>query len=129
MKKIFFVLSIVLAFVGCNDDDSDFLGKDNYITEFSLQKDGELWGGRITETNDIVLTVAAETSLEGATAKVTVSENATISPDPASVTDWTKAIVFTVTSYNGTSREYHYQLNREDLATEGSVRLATQADR
>ena len=38
MKKIFFVLSIVLAFVGCNDDDSDFLGKDNYITEFSLQK-------------------------------------------------------------------------------------------
>lgn len=128
MKKIFFVLSIVLAFVGCNDDDSDFLGKDNYITEFSLQKDGELWGGRITETNDIVLTVAAETSLEGATAKVTVSENATISPDPASVTDWTKAIVFTVTSYNGTSREYHYQLNREDLATEGSVRLATQAD-
>lgn len=131
MKKIFFAL---LAFSGatlcaCNDDDwtNPFVGSDNYIVSFSLLQDDERLHATIVD-NTITVTVPASRSLNGATAEVVLSENASILPDPATISDWDDDQVFVVTSYNGTRVEYRYTTEESEASADGSVVLRTQAE-
>lgn len=122
------LLLLTAAFVaGCNKEESLFKGNDNYIAAFTLVKDGVTLKGAVSP-DAIVITAPERLSLLGATATVTLSENATIAPDPATITDWSTAQTFTVTSYNGTKQTYAYSVERHLVSLNGDVVLLTQAD-
>jgi hypothetical protein len=76
----------------------------------------------------IVITAPERLSLAGAAASVTLSENATITPDPATISNWDAAQTFTVTAYNGTKRTYTYSVERHLVSRDGDVVLLNQAD-
>lgn len=122
------LIGIVSLLSSCDDDDSIFSGNENYITSFSLEKDGLKFAATISEEK-ISLTVPRNISLENATVKIQTSENAKISPDPSSIKDWSNIQIFTVTSHNGKQkREYSYEIERTGLTEEGDVVLTTQTE-
>jgi hypothetical protein len=133
MKKIDIIktgllLLLAVAFVaGCNEKEYPFVGNDNYIATFTLTKDGVTLKGDVSP-EAIVIAAPERFSLSGATASVTVSENATITPNPATITDWDEAHTFTVTAYTGTKKTYAYRVERSLVSRDGDVVLLTQAD-
>lgn len=125
---IFILLLFALVTAGCSDD-RDFNGGDNYITSFRLEKDGISFNGSIsTINNEIVVTVPENILLNNATVNITISENATISPNPSSIKDWTAEQTFVVKGYNGTERSYKYKLERGVVSRDGDITLLTQED-
>lgn len=122
-----FLLIGCLAFTACSDEDDPFAGKDNFITSFSLSKDNQMIKAEISD-NEITMNAPLGYSLNGATANVVFSENATIKPNPAEITDWDNDYVFVVTSYNGQTKEYTYSVVKDGSELEGSVILTTQAE-
>ncbi len=125
--KIWTAAALTLVWLaGCNDD-SLFDGTDHYISSFELQQNEIVVKGLIAN-DSIIVTVAENISLEGATASVTISENATIEPDPSGITDWDSEQDFTVTGYDGSARKYHYKIIRTNVTGSGNIILATQDD-
>lgn len=106
-----------LLTVGCDDKDDPKLSDDNFITALTVTTvDNGSYAAAIDETkHEIVLTVPSEVSLNGATAKVEYSEGATLSPDPATVEDWSAEQTFTVTSASGRANEYKYYVVNDDF--------------
>ncbi|MDR1681516.1 MAG: hypothetical protein LBS12_07035 [Prevotellaceae bacterium] len=139
MKKINFQFStiniqrllLLVAFLtGCSkEEESLFTGRDNAIAAFILTKDGATLHGAVSP-DSIAVTVPEGVSLAGATASVTLSENAAIAPDPAAITDWDVPRSFTVTAYNGTPHTYYYTVktDRRPRTFEGNIVLFSQAD-
>ncbi|MBF0649483.1 hypothetical protein IR083_11695 [Dysgonomonas sp. GY75] len=129
LNKSFYLL--LLAVIGllssCSDEDDPFAGKDNYIASFSL-KQGDKEFNAVISDNVITVTAPEGISLNGAAATIKLSENATIYPDPKSVTEWDDEMQFAVTAYNGSQIRYKYTVVRSDIGIEGSVVLETQAD-
>lgn len=119
----------ILFMAGCDSDDSAFSGTDNLISSFVLTQ-GERSFSATISNDSIEITVPSGFTLNGATAKYTISENAKISPDPATITDWSANQIFKVTSYNGTSRSYKYvvKIGTANVISEGDVVLLTQED-
>lgn len=126
IKTVF--LSAVLAFAtfGCSDEN-DFAGKDNYITSFALEKGGKQYIAHI-KGDSIIMIRPVNMSFENAAAKITVSENALISPQPESITNWDEKQSFTVRSYNNTERIYVYVAKEQGIISEGDVVLLSQED-
>ncbi|MDR0668124.1 MAG: hypothetical protein LBF90_05865 [Prevotellaceae bacterium] len=129
LKFSVLLLPVAAAFVaGCNkEEESPFTGSDNYIAAFALVKDGVTLKGAVSP-DAIVVTAPERLSLSGATATVTLSENATMAPDPATIADWDIAHTFTVTAHNGTRHRYDYSVERRLISRSGDVVLLTQAD-
>ena len=107
MNYIFRIVALSLALITCwgcdKDDDSsqEFVstGKDNYIVSFAITVDGISYNASITDDR-ILVKVPYDISLKGAAASYTLSENATINPDPSALTDWNEEWQFIVTSGN-----------------------------
>lgn len=133
MKKVFFNLLILAGMLSCwscsdDDEDSPFQGTDNTLVSFTLTTtSGVKYQGAISD-NQVLVTAPQNVSLAGAKVAYALCEQATISPDPAQVSDWDAEQQFTVTSYNKSSKAYTYKVVRTDVPTEGSVTLKTQAD-
>ena len=106
-KTLLVVLCTGCIFAACGDDDDEnpFTGVDNNFLSFSLESNENVWKATIID-NEITVTVPEGTSLDGAQASYTLSEQATVNPNPSSVTAWGEEQQFTVTSYNGTTRTY-----------------------
>jgi hypothetical protein len=124
------VLLLSIAFVaGCNDAKIDdlFAGNDRYIVAFSL-KQGETVLQAVVAGDVVTITAPEGFSLMQAKATVRLSENATIYPDPATITDWEEEWLFTVTAYNGAQSKYKYTVERSGVALSGTVILETQAE-
>lgn len=121
------ILAITGLLSACSSEDDPFAGKDNYITSFSL-KQGDIEYKASISGNVITIKVPDGVSLTGATASINLSENASIYPDPKSITEWDDEIQFAVKAYNGTQVKYKYVVERTDIGTEGTVVLETQAD-
>ena len=119
--------SAVLA-AGClKEQDDPFAGTDSYIAAFSLQQGDAVFHAAIA--GDVIILTAPEGfSLTQAKATVQLSENATIYPDPAAVTDWDEERQFVITAYNGVRSTYKYTVERSGIAHNGTVVLETQAD-
>ncbi|MDR0729267.1 MAG: DUF5018 domain-containing protein [Prevotellaceae bacterium] len=117
------------AFVAaCDKNEQDpFAGKDSYITAFSLQQGEAVFHAAIAG-EVITLTVPEGVPLIQAKATVKLSENATIYPDPATITDWDEECRFVVTAHNGARSTYKYTVARRGIAHSGAVLLETQAD-
>jgi len=111
----------------CSDDESDFEGSDNLVKSFELSTGNTTYKGAIT-LNEITIIVPEGTFLENAKATVSISENATINPDPATVTNWNNGITFTVKSYNNSEKIYTLSVKYSPLITEGDILLATQEE-
>ena len=134
MKKLnryFLLLLAVIGLVGlsaCKDDDDPFVGSDNYIHEFTLNVSGKSYEGYIL--NDIIeFVLPTGTDLKGAKAAAEICENATISPDPASISNWgTDEQRFTVTAHNRETREYKVVIKYELVSYDGNVSLNTQSE-
>ncbi|MDR3350749.1 MAG: hypothetical protein LBN98_03745 [Prevotellaceae bacterium] len=126
-KLLLLLLPATLLVAGCNRDESPFRGHDNYIAAFTLVQNGVTLKGAVSP-GTIVITAPERLSLAGATATVTLSENAAITPDPSAITDWNTAQTFTVTACNGATRTYAYTLERHPVSRSGDVVLLTQAD-
>ena len=131
MKKYFMYLFAVcmlsFSLVACSDDDSPFQGTDNHILTFVLNADGVSYEGIISD-GKITVTVPKNVSLANAAAAYTLCEQAVISPDPASVSDWSEELQFRVTAYNGAVKDYIYTVEYSDVTNESDVVLLTQAD-
>lgn len=133
MKKILsilFVLGLLLNgifLVSCSGDEDPFIGTDNYITSFSLTKNGVTYKASVTE-NEVAVSIPKNIDFQGATVDYQLTELASISPDPAQIADWSKSYDFTVTSYNKSVRKYTYKPSFSEITEVGSVVVLTQSD-
>lgn len=110
-----------------DDDDNPFTGVDNHVLSFSLEKGENKWQAAIVN-NEIILTAPENIELKDAKANYQLSEQATISPDPASITAWDEEQQFTVTSYNGTTQTYKYTIQRSAVSETGNFMFNSQAE-
>ena len=79
------------------------------------------------ETGAINQRVLPDTDLTSVSSTVVISEKATISPDPESISDFTNPVAFTVTAENGETREYvvTLELMDEDYEAKCEIRNAS----
>lgn len=132
MKKITQIISSLLLISclflsGCSNDDSDFTGHDSYFVSFSLTVDGVLYPASIID-NGMSITVPYGVDLSRAEVNYKLSENAVVSPDPKSITDWNRDQIFRVQSYNNQFSAFTYTLSVQSNEVEGNTILLTQAD-
>jgi hypothetical protein len=122
-------VAMLIFAVACEKEETPnpFTGDDNHITSFVLDKDGVSYTAAIS-AGKVIITVPVNVNLGGATAKCELSENATIQPDPADVTNWESEQVFRVKSYSGVTRDYTYSIVRSDVPHTGNLTLLTQAE-
>ncbi len=109
MKKnrYFFGLLVLILFITqltqCSKEDNANLAKSkaSLILSFEL-------GTYKAELNgtSFLIEVPYGTDISSLSAKVELSEKATIKPDPKTVKDWTNPVSFTVTSESGTTSKY-----------------------
>lgn len=135
MRKINYWKTLLLALctgcfiAACSDDDDEnpFTGVDNNFLSFSLESNQNVWKATIID-NEITVTVPEGTSLDGAQVDYALSEQATVNPNPSSVTAWSEDQQFTVTSYNGTTRTYKYSVRYSAVSEIGMFVLNSQAE-
>lgn len=108
-------------------EDNPFNGTDNHLTSFAIKVGNETYVATLTGEN-INITVPVNTSLAGAKAEYELCEQATILPDPATITEWDKDQTFRVKSYKGEARDYTYSVKWSEIPHEGNILLLTQAD-
>lgn len=126
--KMLLTICIVGLLSACGDDDENpFAGIDNNILSFSLSQGEDTWQAAIVN-NQVILSVPQGTELNGATAHYTISEQASILPDPAGISAWNEEQQLTVTSYNGASRTYKYSIRHTDVSEIGNFTLNSQAE-
>ncbi|WP_062057111.1 DUF5018 domain-containing protein [Aquimarina longa] len=79
------------------------------------------------ESGIIKKRVLPKISLTSLTPMITISDKATISPDPKTISDYTNPVVFTVTAENGESKEYKVdlQLMDKDFSVQCDIRNAS----
>ncbi|MCD8165541.1 MAG: hypothetical protein LUE93_05105 [Bacteroides sp.] len=136
MKKLSYILQSLLYILpallvpGCSDDNTlpDFEGVDAYITGFKLTKGGTIYKASMLEDEIIVTIPASESLTEGVTAEIRISENAGLSPDPSTITNWEEEHQFIVTAYNQSRRIYHYKIERETVSVSGDITLTSQSE-
>lgn len=134
MKRIFNILgcavSTVILFCACEKEvgeQNPFTGTDNRITSFSL-KAGETTYVAAISGDKIIVTVPVNANLTDAEAEYELCEQATIMPNPATITDWNSEQAFRIKSYEGENRDYTYTVVRTEIPHEGNIQLLTQAD-
>ncbi len=133
MNKIYHFILLcfaALCFTACNDDDSEISGiegTDHYISDFSLTVGGITYQAAITG-DKISVEIPYNTGLEGATVEYTLSEGASINPNPSTIQDWGNEWKFIVTSKMQESKVYFYTYRYADIEQSGNVLLATQAE-
>lgn len=126
----FLITSVIALLIlsGCEEDDSIFSGTDNFITAFGLEKDGTVYTAAIYQ-DSILIRRPANVSFKDAISKVILSENATISPQPESITNWDEQQTFIVHSHNSkTEKTYTYMVKTIAVSSEGSVVLHAQEE-
>ena len=136
MKRLYKFFTIALCLtsfaVACDNEDDDvsaFTGEDNYISSFNLIVGESRFAAEIT-ADDIIIRTVEDRDLTGAEAQVSISENATIYPDPSQIGDWDDDHTFVVTSFSGSQRIYQYHVYKEtaEPVKEGNFLLTTQTE-
>lgn len=120
------ILTIVSFFfiLSCGNDDNDTttdesptaLSSENELFALFINK-GAYNKSFLPENNIITGTVDSSIDLMDITLVATISENASISPDPSTITTIDDDFTFTVTAENGDNKSYEVSIERE-LATE-----------
>lgn len=129
--KILFSLPLTLLtlwlFAGCTSV-KPFSGCDNFILTFQLQDaEGKVYPATIVQDN-VTVEVPANIPLSTLTATYSLSELATIAPNPTDVESWEEEQTFVVTSKCGQQREYKVHVATRDVEVQSSFHLKTNAD-
>ncbi len=119
-KKLYTYTTLLLALqallVACTPSETPQSG-DNYIVDFALTlDDGRAFPAEITGDR-VVVPMPRNLIHQSATADYTLSPYATITPDPKSITDWSKETeyVFAVRTCGQEPRKYHITLRPIDV--------------
>lgn len=91
---------------------------------------GDIYTEAYITGNTVEASLPADTDLASITVEITISEKATISPDPSEITDWTEEQHFTVTSANGNNtKEYTVKVTLTDKENVNNIsaRIGSQA--
>lgn len=131
MKQTFNIMllcAILSLFAGCDKEESPFEGSDTHILSFALTTaDGARYVASI-DAGNILLPVPYGVSLSGATAEYMLCENASINPDPASISDWGDEYLFRVEAYDGSYESYRYGVEYTENTEEGTILFTTQEE-
>ncbi len=119
-------LAITLLY-SCSKDDSPFEGHDNHIVSFTLTANGTKFTGSIID-QCITVYVPTNVDLGRATVEYTLSENATIQPDPNTIGNWNEEQVFRVEAHNSSYTAYRYKVTRTNIVNGNNITLLTQSD-
>ncbi len=123
-----FLCAVVSLFAGCDKEESPFEGSDAHILSFSLTTtDGVKYSASI-DAGNILVTVPSGTSLSGASVEYDLCENASINPDPASISDWNSEYLFRVEAYNGGYESYRYSVRYTENVENETIVFTTQAE-
>ena len=114
------ILSILTIFYSCEKEDPVIeLSSENKILSFELSKNSYSKAFDVSE-NSVEGTVDSNIELKDITLHVKISEKASITPSPSSITSITDPFTFTVVGENGDERIYNVSISRE-LSTENSI--------
>lgn len=96
------LLTVVFGCTSCSDDCDHYPlnGTDTDITQWSMQTAEGLSFAGLISNNTVTVCLPEEVSINSLSAAYTLSEGATIYPNPESITDWSAEQTFTVTSVN-----------------------------
>lgn len=123
-----FFCAFVSLFAGCDKEESPFEGSDAHILSFSLTTtDGVKYSASI-DAGNILVTVPSGTSLSGASVEYDLCENASINPDPASISDWSEDHLFRVEAYDGSYESYRYSVEYTENTESGTLLFTTQEE-
>ena len=130
MKQILnmMLLCAVLLSAGCDKQGSPFEGSDTHILSFALTTtDGARYSASV-DAGNILLAVPYGVSLSGAAAEYKLCENASINPDPASISDWGNDHLFRVEAYGGSYESYRYSVKYTENIESGTLLFTTQEE-
>ena len=109
---------VILSSCGSNDEDVE-LSSGNRILSFELSKDAYSKPFSVSD-NRIEGTVNSSIELTGITLNVTISEKASITPEPSTIKSISGPFTFTVVAENGDERVYNISISRE-LSKDNSI--------
>jgi hypothetical protein len=128
IKNSLLILLSLIFFSACTEDaDNPFKGGNNYITSFDLTIGGVKYPAEIIG-NDIVLTVPKNIEFSGVEVNYTLSENATLLPDPLTIENWNEEHIFRINAWNNEFVSYKFKLDKKDVIESNDVVLLTQND-
>lgn len=120
--------AILSLFAGCDKEESPFEGSDTHILSFALTTaDGARYSASV-DAGNILLAVPYGVSLSGAAAEYKLCENASINPDPASISDWGNDHLFRVEAYGGSYESYRYSVKYTENIESGTLLFTTQEE-
>lgn len=110
-------LFISLLLVSCvSEEATGSLKKGNSILEFKITTQSLLIDAEIDEqTGLITKRIPAFIDLSNLNVALILSEGASISPDPATITDYSSPVTFTVKSQSGAKKVYQVKLAHMDI--------------
>jgi len=122
------ILSLSVFNISCSDENEDFVGQDNYINKLSLEKDGIVYKAQIKGDSILITTPSNIDLVDANISSFAISENASIIPEPSTITEWSDDIVFKVNSYNNDIRTYVLKIQKTGVIENSNVTLLTQND-
>lgn len=110
---IFFFISVLM--ISCASDENEPDSTDNFILELNIKTPNLLLSGDIdNQTGLITKRLPESNDLENLDVELKISEEATITPDPKTIKDYSSPVSFTVTSESGTEKIYEVKLEHMD---------------
>ena len=119
LKILLLAQLAILSSCSSSTSDNVELSSGNLILSFELSKDSYSKGFSISN-NGIEGTVDSSVDLTGITLNVTISQKATITPEPSSIKSISGPFTFTVVAENGDERVYNISISRE-LSKDNSI--------
>ncbi len=108
MRILLLILTMVLVYGCSNNDDGDTttqLSSDKQITSFTFLA-GDVLGDIDHEDHTINVEITLDKDKTKLAPTITISDNATITPENRIVTDFTNPVTYTVTAEDGSTQEY-----------------------
>ncbi|WP_350284387.1 DUF5018 domain-containing protein [uncultured Croceitalea sp.] len=113
MKKIIFFTALLLfGLTSCDDDDQAELNNENQLLTFSfLSKDNDELSADVNGTVDqstktVLVELSDKIDVSELKPTITISENATVSPDNQITTDFSEAVTYQVKAEDGATQDY-----------------------
>ncbi|WP_421921131.1 hypothetical protein [Marinifilum sp.] len=127
INRFLLIFLTTTLLLGCSDEDNPFKGDNAHVISFALTVDGVKYPASIAK-DEIIITVPQNINLSAANADYTLSENASLQPDPKTVNNWNEEQIFRVNAWNNEFASYKYTVHRTDVVDPDNVVLLTQAD-
>lgn len=132
-KQILFIMALISSLiVGCNSDsdESGYFSNDNAIVSFSLQVGMQKMPVKVY-SDSLVLNIPEGYSFIDVKADYVITERSTLSPDPATITDWSTNKEFVLTAPDGKTKKtylYKAKVDQSSAGAQGFYSLNSQAE-